>query len=336
MYQNLDLISLPIDILYKIENILDSHKSMFLYTLFSSKKSHQYINLINKDSPILDNNGKRTSWNILTASPLINLIHNALTYSMMFKKVFIGRGMINDTQSHSRMFNSLFENSDDVMRDRFELIKEMHEYLYDLKPKKSNIHIEWENEIIGYKKRRLTIHKSNVFWTKSLSHIKSSRFAFCRKNPFCTICKKKCRFFDVKLEDKLIINSKNDNSEYVCIIKSISLDNDYFNSVRSVYIKYQTNYEQFLNTILPRIKITVKLLPFAYQSNPKNSIITISSSDQLYYKAHCYTRWEAWGRIEKNKKNIKQEIIIDNVYDMAFGMLHAAKRDNLYTALAVI
>jgi len=315
-----NIIKLPKDILIYIQALLAEKKYMFLYVLLSSRQSDE----------------SRNRENI----KLSMCIYNSITYVRLFSEFLWGNFPIPSNKEFQKCFNP------NKLLDKFEILKEIAEYLFD-SPNYSRTDIIWKGHKIGTKKRCSKYFIPNTFWDKSFSDLKYWKYQVCGCTPSCWRCREMCNKFQVKIGDRLLAKSSENGKYYRCIVKEIKnisstpclfkhpeecicVHGDAtYQSVREIYLIHNLECKGFNSEI--NIQILVEFLPLPHEIVPPQIFQYISMSEDLYYIANCY----AWSLINGNITINYIKIRMHKIYNIPPGWLITAKKE-AKTALALI
>lgn len=338
---NLNITDLPKDVLQNIKSFLGKQKNLFLYAILPCKNSDEFSKLLEMGSPILDSEGRRKNWDIVNASPLLNIIHNSMTYVQMFEEVLWGQATIPDNKDFKEILipdGNLSKAQ--IIKNKFEIIDDISEYL-STSPNKSSTDIIWKGKIIGTKKKYTKYFMATNFWNKPFHELKngSARYYICGCTPFCWRCKEECNIFNVKHGDKLVVKSHENKIHYVCEVKIVKFENKHYTSVRDIYrecFQDKKGWENIWETELcPKIEVFVELLPLPHQPVLNKTFQFVNGSTKFYYMAYCYTSMLDWDRTDEHEYHNIRRMIIDDVHNLPYGWILCAKQ-HAKTALALI
>ena len=314
-----NIIKLPKDMLIYIQTLLVEKKYMFLYVLLSSKQSDE----------------SRNRENI----KLSTCIYNSITYVRVFTELLWGNFAIPSNKEFQECLNP-----DKLLENKFEILKEISEYLFD-SPNHFRTDIIWKGHKIGTKKRYSKYFVPNTFWNKSFSSLKYWKYRVCGCTPSCWRCREKCNKFQVKIGDRLLVKSSENGKYYRCIVREIknisstpclfkhpeecicSRGDATYQSVREIYLIHNMECKGFDSEI--NIQILVELLPLPHEIVPPKIFQYVSMSEDLYYMANCYTNRLVWGTLNYSK------MVMHKIYNIPFGWIILAKKE-AKTALALI
>ena len=313
--------SLPKDVLLTIKSYLGRHKQIFMIAILSSKECDEYRN--------------RALRNVTKSSILVNIIHNTITYPSIFNKYIWGfKDPIPSYKDFQDQFMLSLDDKKLAMSNRFDIIK----YITFVLDQSKNYHykyIVWNNEHIRGKLKYSKYIEPNTFWDNSLLNLRLGKHELCGCIPFCWRCKKECDIYNVKLNDRLVVKSQENNRHYICKVISVKLDSNHYSSVRDIRLQwmYSHNTGNWRKQLCHRITIHVELLPLPHETQIKQKVQCMKGTENFYYMADCYTCQRSW-RINRSCTGARK-VIQHKIYNIPLGYLNKAK-ECAKTALALI
>jgi len=240
-----------------------------------------------------------------------NLFYSYFTPIIIFD-IFWGIDCIEDFTSY---WDSL--HNDEKIKECFENIKDISDYLSE-SPNYSKKYIIWDNQKISIKPWEVRKKKPllrNIFWHSPLAELKSGKeFLLCSCSLRCwkTGCNKPCNSFNVKLNDTLLTQCRENKRYYRSRIIHIEYDNE--KTPENRYIKMAM----------------VEFLPLEEQPIPK-SLFQITTIDKIYYVSRCWSAYTTWGN--RNMKRFNPPP--NKIYSIPNIWVRIARRD-AFLALALI